>query len=53
MQLEFTVVELIDAIHDAREYIDNLEMRNRLADAIRMAEKDLAYAKLNLSPDVI
>jgi hypothetical protein len=53
MQLEFTVVELIDAIHDAREYIDNLEMRNRLADAIRMAEKDLAYAKLKLSPDVI
>jgi hypothetical protein len=46
MALENTVNELIDALHDAREYIENLEMRNRLADAIRMAENDLAWSKL-------
>ena len=49
MSLENTVESLIDALHDAREYIDNLEMRNQLADSIRMAESDLAYAKLNKS----
>jgi predicted XRE-type DNA-binding protein len=49
MSLENTVENLIDALHDAREYIDNLEMRNQLADSIRMAENDLAYQKLRQS----
>jgi hypothetical protein len=49
MSLENTVENLIDALHDAREYIENLEMRNHLADSIRMAENDLAYQKLRQS----
>jgi hypothetical protein len=49
MSLENTVENLIDALHDAREYVHEIKAREYLANAIRMAENDLAYAKLNKS----
>ena len=49
MSLENTVENLIDALHTAREHIYKVETREYLATAIRMAENDLAYAKLDTS----
>ena len=53
MSLENTVENLIDALFHALDYTYDLKDREYLEMAIRMASNDLAYAKLNLSPDVI